>query len=74
MFTLSQNNLFAKGAAALVQLDHGGGGAVVAADLAQHVVLRVHDDDGYGGGDDGDVDRISGDNDENGDDAQQITS
>jgi len=26
--------LFAKGAAALVQLDHGGGGAVVAADLA----------------------------------------
>ena len=34
MFTLSQNNLFTKGAAALVQLDHGGGGAVVAADLA----------------------------------------
>ena len=34
MFALSQNDLFAKGAAALVQLDHGGGGAVVAADLA----------------------------------------
>ena len=46
MLTLSQNNLFAKGAAALVQLDHGRGGAVVAADLAQHVVLGIHDDDG----------------------------